>query len=240
MDVQNLLNQFLGEQSSQPQPKQQSNGSGLSSGLVGGALSGGVMALLVGNKKARKVAGKAATYGGAAVLGGLAYKAYQNWQTNKTHGSAQGSVASQSSAQTKSALGHEPHAIPQDNGPDTDHQLRLIKAMIAAAKADGHIDGLEQKRIFEAVEKLSLSAELKGMVFDLVMKPIALEELVSEGIGMEQKTEVYFYSCLAIDVDNQAEALHLKRLAEQLQIPEDLAQYLGREAQQVTGLSAVA
>jgi len=34
--------------------------------------------LLLGNKSAREIAGKAASYGGAAVLGGLAYKAFQN------------------------------------------------------------------------------------------------------------------------------------------------------------------
>ena len=54
-------------------------GNMLPRGLAGGAMTGGVMALLLGNKSARKFAGTAATFGGAALLGGLAYKAYKNW-----------------------------------------------------------------------------------------------------------------------------------------------------------------
>ncbi len=49
-------------------------------GLAGGAMAGGLVALLLGNKSVRKTATTAAKFGGAAVLGGLAYKAYRNWQ----------------------------------------------------------------------------------------------------------------------------------------------------------------
>src|SRR5210317_740511 len=89
MNPQNMLNQFLGQsnQGSQPSTAPQGLAGGIGNlaskipgGLLGGAAAGGVMALLVGNKSARKFVGKAATYGGAAVLGGLALKAYENWQ----------------------------------------------------------------------------------------------------------------------------------------------------------------
>lgn len=55
---------------------------------MGGAAAGGVMGLLVGSKKGRKFAGKAAAVGGAALIGGIAFKAYKNWQQNNQQPSA--------------------------------------------------------------------------------------------------------------------------------------------------------
>src|SRR3546814_8936382 len=49
-------------------------------GLGGGALTGGVLGLLLGNKKLRKMGGGVVAYGGAAALGALALKTYQDWQ----------------------------------------------------------------------------------------------------------------------------------------------------------------
>ncbi|KAF1029603.1 MAG: hypothetical protein GAK37_01691 [Pseudomonas sp.] len=51
---------------------------GLLGGVGGGALAAGAMGLLLGNKKARKLGGKALAYGGLAALGVIAYKAYGN------------------------------------------------------------------------------------------------------------------------------------------------------------------
>lgn len=66
------------------QNKGASSGIGsLLSGAGGGALAAGAMGLLLGNKKARKVGGKVAVYGGLAALGVLAYKAYGNWQAQQ-------------------------------------------------------------------------------------------------------------------------------------------------------------
>ena len=42
-------------------------------GLGGGALGAGALGLLMGSKKARKIGGKVAMYGGMAALGALAY-----------------------------------------------------------------------------------------------------------------------------------------------------------------------
>ena len=93
MNLQSLLNQFLGANSNATSADNIPQGAGdtlnkisenIPGGLVGGAAAGGLMALLIGNKSARKMAKTVAGYGGAAVLGGLAYKAYQNWQQNNS------------------------------------------------------------------------------------------------------------------------------------------------------------
>jgi uncharacterized membrane protein YebE (DUF533 family) len=104
--------------------------------------------------------------------------------------------------------------------------------MIGAAKSDGHIDEVEQKRIFDAVEQMSLSSEMKGLVFDLLRQPIYVEELAHNTHGMEQKSEVYLASCLAIDLDNASEHNYLHKLASALGLPMDLADQIKSQAKQ--------
>lgn len=189
-------------------------------GLVGGAAAGGLMALLMGNKSARKFAGKAAGYGGAAVLGGLAFNAYRNWKEQ------QGSAGAQAGTDS----GRELIDPPELQHPIT--ELTLIKAMIAAAKADGHLDQHEQKRIHDVVGKMSLSAETKGAIFDLLQRDISIEELLDASASMEQKSEVYLASCLVIDIDHPKEREHLGRLASAFELPPGLPEQLENQARQ--------
>jgi len=233
MNIQNLLNQFIGPGDTTSSAVKSTPGIGdafsrlgdkLPGGLAGGAAAGGIMALLMGNKSARKFAGKAAGYGGAALLGGLAYKAYSNWQHNK------GSQATAWSA-TGSIMAENTGALMPADTQSPDFQLQLIKAMIAAAKADGHIDATEQQRIFSAVEEMGVSTEVKGVIFDLLQQPITLEELAVDAETIEQRSELYLASCLVINPDHPSEQAHLEQLAAVLELPEGLAQQLRWQAQ---------
>jgi uncharacterized membrane protein YebE (DUF533 family) len=185
-------------------------------GLAGGAMAGGVMALLLGNKSTRKFAGKTLTIGGAALLGGLAYKAYKSWQ----HGNYDKSTICESSFTSAEILSPE-------------YQLTLIKAMIAAARADGHIDSVEQQRIFEALEDMELTTELKAMMFDLLRQPITIDELAIAVTTLEQKSELYLVSCLFLDPNQQAEQAYLKKLAQAMELPDSLSEQLQRQARQI-------
>lgn len=236
MSVQNLLNQFLGSANNTDSShnttagisdtlgklgKLGKLGSSIPGGLASGAAAGGIMALLVSNKSARKFAGTAATYGGAAVLGGLAYKALQNWQQNRT-----GAVDSQHELLSAA------DAFASDDTTTGEFQLALIKAMIAAAKADGHIDSTEQQRIFQAVEQMDIPVETKGMLFKLVNQDISIDEITQGISSIEQKSEVYLASCLVIDPDHQDEQAHLDLLATALSLPESLSRQLQWQAHQ--------
>ena len=188
----------------------------------------------MGSKSARKFAGKAATYGGAALLGGLAFKAYQNWQ-----GGNQNTAAAATPAQQKvDPSSFHQQALSQQADQAVNPELVLVKAMIAAAKADGHIDAEEQKRIFEAVEKTSLSASEKGLIFDYLQKEIPIFEITSGVSGIELKAEVYLASCLVITPDHPAERAHLDNLAMALQLPEGLAKQLEQQAQEALSEAA--
>ena len=228
MNIQNLLDQFIapGDNTSSAGSGTQGIGDSLSrlgdklpGGLAGGAVAGGIMALLVGNKSARKIAGKAAGYGGAALLGGLAYKAYSNWQHNK------GSQTTAWSG-TGSIMAENTGALTPAETQSPDFQLQLIKAMIAAAKADGHIDATEQQRIFNAVEEMDVSTDIKGVIFDLMQRPITLEELAVGAETIEQRSEIYLASSMVVNPDQPLERAHLDKLAAMLELPKGLAQQL--------------
>jgi len=234
MSIHKLLNQFLGAGNVTSAAGSATRGMGdslsqlsrrIPGGLASGAAAGGLVALLMGSKSARKFAGKAAGYGGAAVLGALAYSAYKNWQQN----SGQADTAYSGTQSLPEA--NESDFVSEDT-LSPDFQLALVKAMIAAAKADGHIDSAEQERIFTTVEQMDLTAEMKGLMFDLLRRPIAVDELTRGIRSMEQKTELYLASSLVIDPDHPAERAHLEQLAQALQLPPDLARQLRQQARQ--------
>lgn len=220
MNLQSIMNQFTSSSTNTQDNKGLTDKLGqmrnmIPGGLAGGAMAGGVMALLIGNKSARKFAGTAATYGGAALLGGMAYKAFKNWQQDK----------------------HNKPPLTEDNFTSAemmsaDYQLSLIKAMIAAAQADGHIDTAEQQRIFDAIKQMDASTELKAEIFDLLQRPIRIHEFTLGATSLEQKTELYLVSCLVCNLDNLAEKSHLTELAGVLNLPPDLIQHLQQQAQQ--------
>jgi uncharacterized membrane protein YebE (DUF533 family) len=239
MSLNNLLNQFLGSTSSSPTDNHgQSQGlsqtlsslaSNIPGGMAGGAAAGGIMALLMSNKSARKYAGTAAKYGGAAMLGGLAFKAYQKWQSNDP-AAAQKAATSQVPASSENNFHQQ--AIDYSTESESDFELNIIKAMIAAARTDGYIDAQEQQRIFQAVEKMDLSSEDKGMVFDCMQKDISIQELANGVSSMELKAEIYLASCLVINPDHPAEREHLDKLGLALALPKELLQQLEWQAQQ--------
>ena len=231
MSIQSLFNQFLGYSDNSTAAGNAVNGiteslgkltSNIPGGLAGGAAAGGIMALLMSNKSARKFAGKAATYGGAAVLGGLAYKAFQNWQRNDSE--------YDNAAPAQIRTNNEKAFV--DGALQPAFELKLIQAMIAAARADGHIDESEQGHIFNAVQQMEMTSEMKGKVFDLMRQSISVADLARGVESIEQKSELYLASCLVMNPDHVAELAHLDELASALALPAGLAQQLQSQASQ--------
>lgn len=209
-------------------------------GLAGGAAAGGLVALMLGNKKARKVGGKVLTYGGLAAAAGLAYKAYRNYQAGaptQPAGQTTAQTAAQAAGQTPA-----PHAIPAppaDSGFDPaqasdaqggDLRLLLIRAMISAAKADGHIDAAEHARIQEQIGSADLAADEKAFLFDQLSAPADPIAVASLARDEAQASELYLVSLLAIDVDTAEERRYLERLGDALRLPEALRGALESEA----------
>ena len=251
MDLNNLLTQFLGQAAGGQQQAQQGvqspqSGMGgvadlipgnltykIPGGLTGGLAAGGVIGLLIGNKKARKTVGKlaggAVGLGGAAILGALAFNAYKNWQGGAA-APAPNVPAQQPSAPTPELLEAPTQASfdPQshDAKDGAPFQIAIIKAMIAASNADGHIDASEQKMIFEAVDKLNLGAEEKSFIFDTLRNPPSASDIAAYANGLEQASELYLASRLAIDPDHPQERAYLAELQSLLGLPAGFVAHL--------------
>jgi uncharacterized membrane protein YebE (DUF533 family) len=153
-DPQKLLDQFMGGGAPTGQghgvPGQ--GGSGFSpdmlKGLAGGAAAGGLVSILLGSKGGKKLAGNALKLGGAAVLGTLAYRAWQNYQATK---GAQTTVPVEPMKDITPKV-EGTAFLPSAPKERDELSLVLLRAMIAAAKADGHIDAAEQKKIFAKLD----------------------------------------------------------------------------------------
>lgn len=197
-------------------------------GFAGGAAAGGLLAMLLGGK-GRKTAGRVLTHGGAAVLGALAFRAWQNWQAGKA--AATGPVANAQEATAMEAR-FLPGATPAAGGEP--FELSLVRAMVGAARADGHIDAAEQSRIFEQVERAGLDAEAKAVVFDLLNAPVGVSEVAASAATPEQGAELWLASRLAVDPDNASERAYLDALAHRLKLAPDLVQHLERQAASAT------
>ena len=200
-------------------------GFGVSGGALGGFAAGGVLGVLLGNKKARKMVGGALGYGGAAVLGALAYRAYQNWQ--------EGQQASQAPMATTADAPQEGSPFAPATGADErPFALALISSMIAAANADGHVGPDEQKQIFEAANRGGLDIEDKAFIFEALQNPSSPDQIAALAGSQEQATELYLAARIAIDPDHADEKAFLQKLAQSLKLPGGLVNHLDAQVAQ--------
>lgn len=206
---------------------QQSQGGsfGIPGGAVGGLAAGGLLGLLLGNKKMRKMGGSALGYGGAAVLGALAHRAYQNWQD--------GQQADRAPVATAADVPEEGSRFAPVTGADgKPFALALISSMIAAANADGHIDAEEQKQIFLAADRGDIDAEGKAFIFDAMRNPLTYGQIAALAKGQEQAAELYLAARVTIDPDHPDERIFLESLAQALNLPEGLVTHLDMQVAQ--------
>ncbi|MEM6649954.1 MAG: tellurite resistance TerB family protein [Pseudomonadota bacterium] len=187
-------------------------------GLATGAVAGGLAGLLLGGKKSRKFAGKALKIGGLAVAGGLAYKAWQNHQANKS--------APTSAPQADRFLPSTPEAAES-----LSHHL--IRAMIAAAKADGHISSEERQKIEAQLSSLEIGEAEKSFIARELSAPLDVGAVADAAQTPEEATEIYAASLLVIDPEGPAEKGYLGMLAARLGLEQGLVEELHREAEKI-------
>lgn len=194
-------------------------------GMGKGALAAGALALLLGTKTGRSIGGGALKVGSVAALGGLAYKAYQNWQDEKG-----GQVAANTPPPPP-----PPQALENLSASDTDiRSQKLLQAIIAAAKADGHIDDNERAIINEFVGKMGESAEASAFIQTELNKPLNPAEVASGTDAPGLAAEVYLMSRMIIDDSNFMEKAYLGELAKALNLADDLVAKLDAQVAQAT------
>jgi uncharacterized membrane protein YebE (DUF533 family) len=200
--------------------------SGLAGGVAGGALTGALT-----SKKGRKVGKTALKVGALAAVSGLAWKAWQSYSQNQ-----QSRSGSPDPATSPSKAGFD--AVISES-PDNPRPMLLVRAMIAAAYADGHLDEGERQRIFSQIPELALTTREKAQLFDELQRPVAVEDLARQVTDTETAVEVYAASLLAIDQSQAAARDHLGALARALELPTNLVTALQREGSQQQLTAAV-
>ena len=214
---------------------QQSLGGGMESltgskdvkGAVGGpfgkgALVGGALGLLLGNRKARKMGGKVAVYGGLAALGVMAYKAYGEYQKQKS-GVTMGTTPAP-----------QPSALPP---PDAEsHSQAILKALTAAAKADGHVDDRERELIEGEFRRIDADPQTQQWLHAELQKPLDPAEIARAATTPALASEMYLASLLAADEQNFMERAYLDELARQLKIDDALKAKLEQQLRDAEGV----
>jgi uncharacterized membrane protein YebE (DUF533 family) len=175
-----------------------SPGSGQSPGGSGGGLAGLAGSLLGGGGRT----GGAFSGGAMGLLGTLASAAMQHFGSQ---GAAQPGLAED--------------AAPYGGDTAADDNTRatvMIRAMIAAAKADGEIDPQERQRILGRLEDAGADSEAQAFVRDEMARSVDLHAIVSAVDSPHTAIEAYAASLFAIDVDTPAEAAYMRQLAQGL------------------------
>ena len=191
--------------------------------LTGGLLVGGLAGAMMG-KTGKKIAGTALQLGGAAAVAGLAYSAYQRYRADQT-----GMPEKQNAAPVGDVIDVTPleaeHFLPAagDQAATESLSLKLIRAMIDAAKADGQIDGAETDRIFGQITAPGLNDEERGFLLTEINTPRGAREIAASAASPEEAAEVYDASVMAVNPNGLAERLYLGDLARLLQLDQALA-----------------
>ena len=122
--------------------------------------------------------GSALKLGGLAAIGGLAYKAYQNYQNGKQP-ARRAAGRSPNCCRRRADTDFNPAQAPQGEAEFT---LALVRAMIAAAKADGHIDDGENAEDRRPPQRCRASARRpRHSCCDELEKPLDLDALCRLG-----------------------------------------------------------
>jgi len=182
-------------------------------GAIAGALLGG------GGGAVRGAAG-----GGAmALLGTLALAALQNSRAGGGAASG-GRAAPDAQLGASAAPTHDDlAAVASEEG-----ERLALRAMIAAAKADGQINDAEMERILGRLDADDVTDAERRFVLDEIRKPLDVADLANDVRHPAQAAEVYAASLLAIDIDSEAERAYLRTLATALRLDPGVVSFLHR------------
>jgi uncharacterized membrane protein YebE (DUF533 family) len=185
-------------------------GGGGLGGLLGGLLGGG--SPMGGAPQSRS--GGGTNYAALASLGMMAYQAYQAWQRSQA-----------------SAPQEAPRTVDLLAGPEAEeHSHAILRALIAAAKADGRIDEAEKHMISTEIGRHTDDPQLQQWLDDEVAKPLDPNEVAQSAADPAMASEMYLASVMLVDDQQDAERNYLDELAAALQIDPQLQLHLEQKA----------
>ena len=228
MNAQSILDQLLKSGMSLLDNKGRSVGGAMRSGsgqLGTGIAAGGVLGLLLGTKRGRSLGGSALKYGSVAALGAVAFRAYSQWQSQQ--------VQDQQAQQVRpSGVAEMPvRTVNLLPAPEVEiHSRAMFKALIAAAKSDGHLDARERGLIEAEKVRLQADAGERTWMEAELQRPLDPAEVARAATTPELAAEMYLASLLVIDDTSFMERAYLDELARQLKLPTGLKTELETQA----------
>ncbi|WP_460423870.1 tellurite resistance TerB family protein [Pseudomonas sp. ZL2] len=200
---------------------------GLLGGLLGGGSAtgggnglGGLLGGLLGGNAGGSTQGRSAggtNYAALASLGKMAFQAYQSWQRSQA-------AAPQQALRT----------VDQLSGPEAeDHSHAILRALIAAAKADGRIDKQEEVLIYAEIKRHTSDPQLQQWLDEEVSKPLDAAQVAQSAQDPAVAAEMYLASVMLVDDQQDAERAYLDELAGALQIDPTLQVHLEQQAKGV-------
>lgn len=175
-------------------------------GMLGGAGAGG---------STQQGRSSGTNYAALASLGMMAFQAYQAWQRNQAS-------APQQTPQTVDQLLGGPKAEA--------HSHAVLRALIAAAKADGRIDAQEKQMISTEIGRHTDDPDLQQWLDDEVAKPLDANEVAQSATDPGIAAEMYLASVMLVDDQQDAERAYLDELAAALNLDPQLQVHLEQQA----------
>jgi len=183
----------------------------------------GLAGLLFKGRKKGKLTGNLVKLGGLAVIGGLAYKAYQNQQTAKAPAGGGINAPAALASGSEEAVAQSALSLPETSrfhpvSQTEDDALLFLRTMVAAAAADGHIDQAERARIVQGLTEAGIDPDASRWLETEMASPADVEELAANVNDPDKAAQVYAAARIAIDPDTIQEREFLHQLAEALDL----------------------
>ena len=170
---------------------------------------------------------------GLGALAYLAYKAYQEYQKNSpgaqsvgTGGPVPGGTPTASPGPSLGerlgslfGTGGEAQPVPEPAAFGDAQAMLLIRAMIAAANADGQITPDERQRIMGKLDQAGAGPEERRVLEGELQNPRSVDQIVRDVRDQATAEQVYLASRIAMNPDTGAEKAYLDFLAARLEIP---------------------
>lgn len=194
---------------------QQSGGAGTGGGAPGGAGMGGGMGGGLGDVLGQIFGRAGGKFGQQGPQGPQSNPG--NWQNMSPRGKG-GLFGFVNTADANGA----------DPGGDEDQADAMLKAMVAAAQADGQIDKAEQHNIMQALDGQLDASDLDDFR-QFLTRPIDMDDVVSAADDPATAFNLYVVSAMTINPDNAQEKHYLDALAAKLGISDEAAQAIEQQ-----------
>jgi uncharacterized membrane protein YebE (DUF533 family) len=184
-----------------------------------GAIAGGLLGILL-TQGGRRLLGTGMKIGGMAAIGGLAYKAYDDWKNGRSAGEGAAAMPVPEGSEF----------MPDDAEAADRLATHILQAMIAAAKADGHVTPEERAAIDGQLANLGLGDEATALIAAELDAPLDVGRIAALAGSEAEATQIYAASLLVVDQESAAEKDYLAGLAAAMNLDQGLVDHLHAEA----------